>query len=70
MRNEISSSKEERKRPPVMPPRKNPREAMIIDRYKYRKAARSDGIEEGNTACGDWLGGGEQIKAKGVGKGG
>ena len=42
----------------------------MIDMNQFRKAAGSDGIEEGNKACGDRLGGGEQIKAKGVGKGG
>jgi hypothetical protein len=30
-----------------------------------RKAARPDGIEGRNTICGDWLGRGKEIKAKG-----
>ena len=34
------------------------------------KVAREGGIEERNQICGDRLGGGEQIKAEGVGKGG
>ncbi len=42
----------------------------MIDRYQHRKAAKLDDIEKRNKACGERLGGGEQIKAKGVGKGG
>jgi hypothetical protein len=37
----------------------------MIKIHRYGKAARPDSIEERNTACGDWLGGDEQFKAKG-----
>ncbi len=42
----------------------------MIDTSQFRKVAQLDGIEERNQACGDRLGSGEQIKAKGAGKGG
>jgi len=66
MRNEISSSKKRRKRSPVLLHRKkSPWKAPMINVDQYRKAARSDGIEERNKACGDRLCGGEENKAEG-----
>lgn len=42
----------------------------MLDRNHYGQATRSGSLEERNNACGEWLGGGKQIKAKGVSKGG
>ncbi len=42
----------------------------MIEVDHYRKGASSDDIEERNKARGDRLGGSEQIKPEGVGKGG
>jgi hypothetical protein len=46
MRNEISSSKEEGKRPPVMLPRQKARKAPVIEIHQDRKADRADSIEK------------------------
>lgn len=43
---------------------------FAIDISPYGKATEPDGIEESHKTDGDRLGGREQIKAKGVGKGG
>jgi hypothetical protein len=42
----------------------------MIDKNQFRKAARKEQHRGKNRACGEQLGSGEQIKAKGVGKGG
>jgi hypothetical protein len=42
----------------------------MIEIHRYRRASRSDSAEGRNKVGGEQLSGGEQIKAKGVGKGG
>ena len=59
VRNEISSSKEKRKRPPGMLHRKKQKKVPRINVCRCRKGARKDDIEERNQVRGGRLGGGE-----------
>jgi hypothetical protein len=71
LRNEITSSKEGGKRPPLtLRHNKSRGERQQSNALNSEKRPGKNSIEERNKACGDRLGGGKQIKTKGVGKGG
>ena len=70
MRNELTSSKETRIRPPMALPQNKSREEHQESIYTdARKAVRLNGIKARSTICGDQLGRSKQIKAKGRGTG-